>query len=220
MLFNSKKYEKEIKALHQLKGDRLLNPLRKAQLRESLLNIVNHVDIPEQRKTFWYSKHERAGYFVRYAASAMLGLALIGGGTAFASNAARPGDVLFPVKKATEKARLSLTRSEESRAEISTKIAEDRIGDIDEVDESVKLKAQVEAQTQVNHAIQALTDVQSKLQTKGNTEAATSVAENIARLRALAEQHALQIEVQGTVKGIQDSKLRGNQKENKGKGHN
>lgn len=68
-------------------------------------------------------------------ASLLLILMLIvgGGGTALASDAARPGDLLFPVERAFENARLKLATSDDSRNELRTRFANERLSELREI---------------------------------------------------------------------------------------
>ncbi len=49
------------------------------------------------------------------------------GGTAYASNEARPGDLLFPIDQALEEARLALTQNDTDRARLQIAFAEERL---------------------------------------------------------------------------------------------
>jgi Domain of unknown function (DUF5667) len=52
------------------------------------------------------------------------------GGTAYASNDARPGDILFPVDQALEEIRLALVRDDDSRAQLQIAFAEERLSEL------------------------------------------------------------------------------------------
>ncbi len=56
----------------------------------------------------------------------MLGM----GGTAYASNEARPGDLLFPVDQILEEVRLALASSDDARAELQITFAEERLAEL------------------------------------------------------------------------------------------
>ncbi|MBY0538212.1 hypothetical protein K2P47_02325 [Patescibacteria group bacterium] len=52
------------------------------------------------------------------------------GGTAYASNDARPGDILFPVDQAFEEIRLALVRNDDNRAQLQIAYAEERLSEL------------------------------------------------------------------------------------------
>lgn len=52
------------------------------------------------------------------------------GGTAYASNDARPGDILFPVDQALEEIRLALVRNDDTRAQLQIAFAEERLNEL------------------------------------------------------------------------------------------
>jgi hypothetical protein len=72
--------------------------------------------------------------FVTRRSMPILALALVLtlglGTTAAASQDARPGDLLFPVDRALEQARLALTRNDEKRAELHIALAEERLEEL------------------------------------------------------------------------------------------
>jgi hypothetical protein len=57
-------------------------------------------------------------------------LMLGAGGTAVAANDARPGDILFSIDQTLEEVRLALASSDESRARLKIKYAEERLGEL------------------------------------------------------------------------------------------
>jgi Domain of unknown function (DUF5667) len=72
--------------------------------------------------------------FRKHTTMTPLALALIlmlgVGGTTFASNDARPGDLLFPVDQALEDARLALARNDDDRARLHIAFAEERLEEL------------------------------------------------------------------------------------------
>lgn len=61
------------------------------------------------------------------------------GGVAFASNAARPGDVLFPLDRALEDVQLRLIRTEEAKTHFKNSLSRERVAELQTiVDEQVK----------------------------------------------------------------------------------
>ncbi len=131
--------------------------------------------------------------FARYAAIGLVGLGLVGG-TVFASNSAKPGDILFPVKKVAEKVQISLSSSDTAKAQLETNIAEQRIQNINEVSVQHKAEAKVEAQSETDNALSTLKRVQGDLQAKGNTTAAAAIGENISKLQGKAKDNQLKVE--------------------------
>lgn len=127
--------------------------------------------------------------------STVVGVAVVGG-TVAASNTAKPGDTLFPVKKAVERMQVALSTSDQARADIQAKIATERVQDLGEVSDQHKSEAKTEAQDQLSNAIATLKEVEAKLLAKGNTQAAQSVAENITKLEQMAAQNQLDVKVE------------------------
>jgi len=66
-----------------------------------------------------------------------LGIALVvllaAGGTVAVSDAARPGDVLFPIDRAAEEVRLSFTSNAEAKADLRARFAEERVAEFEEI---------------------------------------------------------------------------------------
>jgi len=65
-------------------------------------------------------------------ASIIIALVLMLGasGSVYASNEARPGDILFPIDQAIERVRLSLTNDDETRARLQVTFAEERLTEL------------------------------------------------------------------------------------------
>lgn len=64
----------------------------------------------------------------------LLLIALLGGGaTVFASDAAKPGDLLFPVERSIEDLQIKLARSDESRTALTKKFANERLQELKEI---------------------------------------------------------------------------------------
>ena len=185
-MLNNEKFNKQIEQLKQI-NSASLDLSRKEQLKSRLLSKLGETDFDAKR----YTVQEREKNMLKlalgkYALAAFLPVLLLGG-TAYASSDARPGDTLFPVKKATEKLQLAVTASSESKANLHTKIAEDRLEDVAKVSSEHKVEAEAEAKAEVSNAIEVLTEVQAKLEEKGNATAAAALEENIARLKLKAE---------------------------------
>lgn len=65
-----------------------------------------------------------------WAALALLLALLLSTGTAWAAQDSLPGELLYPVKRATEQARLSLTRRPEARSNLLISLAERRLDEV------------------------------------------------------------------------------------------
>jgi len=157
---------------------------------------------------------------LRYVLSTIVGIAIVGG-TAFASQNSKPGDVLFPVKKATEQVQVSLTANETSKAQLQAKFAQERLDELNEIEKQDETQAgqpaassdaQTQAKTEVSNAITQLTQVQADLQAKGDVQAAAAIGDTIARLKAKLNDKADMDENEtGEDHGDQDKNNQGNQ---------
>lgn len=100
------------------------------------------------------------------------------GGTVAASEAARPGDLLFPIERATERARLAIAsddRKESLRATYADKRLEELrsiIGDVNENDDTddTKVAVSAEGEVRISNAINALVDVLEEIETDAERE--------------------------------------------------
>ncbi len=116
-----------------------------------------------------------------------------GVGTAVASDSAKPGDWLFPVDRAVESARLTLTLRDTDRAKLSAKIAEER--------EQERLELKAENQTNqaeeadehtnraLDNAIETVDGVLAKQIEKGNDGAVQALTNVSLKLRAIQDRH-------------------------------
>ena len=120
-------------------------------------------------------------------------LLVTGVGTAVASDSARPGDWLFPVDRAVETTRLTLTLRDTDRAKLSAKIAEER------EQERLELKSEnqeTEAEAADEHtnraldnAIETVDGVLAKQIEKGNDGAIQALTNVSLKLRAIQDRH-------------------------------
>lgn len=82
-----------------------------------------------------------------------LGIALVIllglGGTVAVADDARPGDLLFPIDRAAEETRLSLTSNVEAKADLRARFAEERVAEFEEIvaEEMEEAKAEGNATT-------------------------------------------------------------------------
>lgn len=213
MIWFKEKFNKEIKALPLLvEKEDVLSATELQNIRQKVLLSLNTETNPV---TFRYSWSERKEKIMRYVISVLVGLSLFGG-TAFASTAAKPGDLLYPVKMIKEKVQLSVAVSEQSKVQLQAKFAEERLKELAELkvktqtqnsttatstvneknehDNKIEEEAKVHTQTDVNNAIEVLTQVKAKLEAKGNTQAAAALGENIIRLQTGALSQNLKLE--------------------------
>lgn len=129
MILNIKKFKREIESLKQLEqhGAKLSDESLAENRRKILLAIES---APKPVKTtvsvsLW-SK------IFRYGLPSLLGISLLGG-TAFASGNAKPGDILYPVKRAVEQVRLNLAVSDTTKAELQAQFAQERLKELKEI---------------------------------------------------------------------------------------
>lgn len=189
MFTNTKKFNKEIDALHEMEMQQELHPLKREQIKQVVLQRAL------EEKTFTpvkYSLKQSTIKLLRYGASVLVGLSLVGG-TAFAANTSKPGDLLFPVKKATEQIRIRLAHTEETKAKLKTKFAEERVKELIAISTSVTsasstgtpttTRAQIAAEAEVNNALSGLQGEEDKLRGKGSTSTAAVVQQTIVRLQ-------------------------------------
>ena len=175
MILDTKKFNKEIKALKNVSlkdagsstgSGAGLNPLRKAQLKQALMQRISVENTAESSagvgaKSFVAAEKRRS--LVKYIISTAVGVSLIAG-TAFAANTAQPGDPLFPVKKLKENIQIRFTTNEQARAKLQTEIAQDRLNALikAETKESQPVMvtpSQTQIQTQIKIGAPELTPV-------------------------------------------------------------
>jgi hypothetical protein len=193
MDFLEKKFNKEIEQLKALQnqGD-LLYPLSQSQIKQNLLRQIHDGTVTNSVPKRYIQTQDnltlKKFMLYKYALVVLLGLGLTGG-TVFASENSKPGDLLFPVKKAKEQIQLSLAVSSEAKTNLQSRFAEKRVDELVEVKNDLKadVKAQTQAETEANQAIQTLTEVKTQLEAKGNTTAASAINETILRLRTRLE---------------------------------
>lgn len=75
----------------------------------------------------------RTGLSVKKAVAALAVAAMLTGGTAFAAEFARPGSLIYPIKLQVEAVRLTMARSDISRAQVLITIGRDRVGMLGEM---------------------------------------------------------------------------------------
>jgi hypothetical protein len=110
---------------------------------------------------------ERRSSILRYAIATLLGLSLIGG-TAFAAGGSKPGELLYPIKRATEKARLAITLSEVAKANLKARFARERLKELAELN--------AESPSPVNGGAQVSIGLNASSTAGSSTEPASSQA--------------------------------------------
>ena len=211
---NKDKLNKVIKFLKSV--DNRHGVLNDRELLSSKNKVLFAIAKPQADSKQAFSFYQSHLKIFRYAVSFLLGFSLVGG-TAFASTTAKPGDLLYPVKLATEQAKLSFTFNESAKVNLQAEFAGERLKELRQLDAViaatsskptvkgspnkdddkkeavVRVQARAEAQTEVQRAIEALKQVQEKQQAKGNTKAADEMKKNIIKLQTDAKSQNLKI---------------------------
>jgi len=210
MTTDSEKFKKEIqnlKVLGTVDRSSLLQPLNRELVKQRIMSAIAEPTAKEAAYTN-FSFKEKAHKYLKFAVSTLVGLSLLGG-TAFAANGSKPGDVLFGIKKAEEKIAISLAFSAQSQAELETKFANRRLEELRQIQAEThnneqggakatstnsvqerppkdpgQNQAEIQAEAEVSNAITVLTKTQAKLEANGNSNAASSVNETLLKLKA------------------------------------
>jgi hypothetical protein len=228
MMFNIKKYNREINALKSTANDSSLHPLRLAQLKQQLLEKVAAITQTKSSGTSLLQQENKIGFtyrlmVIRYVLPTIAGVFLIGG-TVLASNSALPGQPLYPVKRLKEKVELGLTISEKGHAEVMAKHAQERLVELDqiapplpnqydaqnlvvteEVHNEQEDRARLEASNEIQGAINKLSEVKNKLESKGDKEEVTALNKTIKHLTFQAERHAIKVVLNDNEKNNKNS---------------
>lgn len=180
MTWDMKKYKEQIARLRLLGNETSLHPLRREQIKAAILENITVQNLFSTGRVNNRGRGKLMAWLAKYSAVVIAGLGLVTF-TAFAANSAKPGDVLFPVKKAVEQAQIVLAPSVQSKAELQAEFAQRRLQELSQVaaDKQVpqQFKAEVAQQTQtdINNAINTLDEVQKKLEDNGDQQAAKAV---------------------------------------------
>lgn len=197
MFWNTKKFIKERLSLKMLKHSApVLSPLVQEQVKQRVLMSIQNFPAaaPAQRATPSLRFH-----FAKLAASSAFGvLAIVG--TAYASTASNPGDILYPVKRAQETVKLTLAPSEENKAQLQAAFARERIKEFKNVTKANSVKTtgagqnnsvKNTAKKEVKNALQNLKTAEVNLQKQGKIKAAVSVQNNIKSINLEAKEQNL-----------------------------
>lgn len=151
-----------------------LSTQAKTQIKTRLMNAIQNVPIADAERaaktwTFFYPK---------FALIAVCILVLLTG-TAYASSAAIPGDVLYPVKRAVEDTRVILASTSETKAQLQIQFTEERLQELEKVEKKEPLKPMA---AQIKPAAQTpLTTGTAPIMLEREPEHEETVAENSAR---------------------------------------
>lgn len=214
------KFSREVAGLKELgRSSVFLHPVRQAQLKDRILHRLGETPGADIRSVVL----ERRMTLMRYIVSVLVGLGLVGG-TAFASQGALPGEVLYPVKRATEKVELAAAFTPTAQARVNARQARERLEELSEIrvrlqasgaaststatatspredgddDDSVKteveLKAEAEARARLRRAVEVLSQVQLELKAKGQATAAAALLDQVLKLELKADELHLKFE--------------------------
>ena len=189
MFFNNKKFNKEIQTLKNIPSEQTLGELQKERLKFLILaKIKTQVNETVPISTWRFSKWQY------YVVSIISGLTVLGG-TAFAANNSKPGDILFPVKKVRENIQLGLTFSDTAKADLKIKFAQERAEDLNLIKFETQAssskssflinpkKVKDEAQTELDNALNGLEQDKQHFETRGNTTTAAHIDQAISQIK-------------------------------------
>ncbi len=137
MFETSKKFNNEISAIRALEAFETseLHPLIKETIKQRVLKSISSDPVALPKNFSWA---EKKAPYIKYIISSLLGFSLLGG-TAFAANTSKPGDILFPIKKVEEKVAISLAISEEAQVALEVKFANRRLEELKQIQAQIKL---------------------------------------------------------------------------------
>ncbi len=127
-----KKFNKEIQDLRGL-GELPDGPLaveRAEALKQKVFQAITSGQKPaEAEPSLKWNLFAKGQGLLRYAVSVLLGLSLVGG-SAFASTSAKPGEALYPIKRFKEKIELGLALTEQAKAGLQARFAQERLQEL------------------------------------------------------------------------------------------
>lgn len=114
-----------------------------------------------------------------------------GVGTVAASNASNPGDVLFGLDKAVEELQVTFTPSDEEKAKIRLEIAEERLGELQTLENTNQpvTPAITETQQALNNATVAVNNIEIKFKENKIKLRSTDLQALLTELQALLTTH-------------------------------
>ncbi len=195
---NSNKNNKALAVLKAFEQQTGLHPLRQAALKSQLLERVASEDVPPllEKRLLWNSSVSSVP-----AIFAAVFCVLIAGGAALATETSTPGDIFHPLKLVSEKIELRLAPSNEMKATIEARQANERIEELTHVrakassTEKAEIKArledrsksiEVETKVRVEKTLESLEQVRNNLSAQGNERAVRAIDKSIERLKSRA----------------------------------
>lgn len=112
--------------------------------------------------------------YVKILLFVIVGMVFVSG-TVYASSVSKPGDLLFPVKKAQENVVIRLVPSEQKKLDLKTKFAEERIHELQKISDREDIKPEknnvdrVRAEKEISETITDLKIVKKSLEEKQET---------------------------------------------------
>lgn len=125
-----------------------------------------------------------------------LAVLLGAGGTVAVSDAARPGDILFPVDRAVEEVRFALTPGG-SKAELTVEFAQERLDEVDSIlqqehaTSTASTEVSTQAQSNLSQALDILTNHLAEIRGLASTTPGIEQAISAIEARLLAQADAL-----------------------------
>src|SRR3989344_314400 len=126
MLFDTKKFKKEIDGLKSMPQSGGLHPLRQGQIKANVMSAIAAEAPSASGNLAAPAKH--AG-FLKYLGTVLIGLGLIGG-SALASEGSVPGDLLYPVKIVKEKVEVKMAVTANAKASVEARHADERMNEL------------------------------------------------------------------------------------------
>lgn len=200
MFWNTKKFAQEKLSLKMLKhAAPILSPLIQEQIKQRVLLSIQSQPVAASAR--FIASSPRFSFAKLMAASAFGILAIVG--TAYASIAANPGDILYPVKRAQETVHLTLAPSEETKAQLQATFARERILEVKnitkvngsdvvpKVSSNTNTIARNSAKKEIKKTLLNLQATEAHLKSQGKTQAAMSVQKNIKSISLEAKKQNL-----------------------------
>lgn len=140
--------------------------------------------------------------FAKLTAVSAFGLLAIAG-TAYASTAANPGDILYPIKRAQENVRLTLAPSQENKADLQATFAQERIREFKNISKVKSSRAALKvisnpnaviqnaAKKEVKNSLRNLKTTETNLKQQGKIKASLAVHEKINGIKREAKEQNL-----------------------------
>lgn len=152
-MFNINRFTKEIERIKSLrKTQDSLSLEKKAELKKNILYSLAQESLRPQPLHFWVKYKYK---MLHYTSAIMVGISVFGG-TAFASTNSLPGQVLYNVKRVTEKLQLRVTVSEETKANLQAKFAQKRLHELGELHKLSSVESKVEQNSEASNTPQTV----------------------------------------------------------------